>query len=194
MAWVDVQVTIGGVVMKVAGVGDEAVHEKTGRGWLEWIALLDQQADPGMGHTEMAKMLREEYGLSAWWAQKVTGGYEQERKGRLAHEMPGGFSISRTRTWPFPKGAILEAWLAEGMRAAWLPERVTGVRETTKGKSVWMEWSDGESRVNVRLGGKGKGKTMLTVEHSRIPDADQAESLKALWGKRLAALRKILAR
>lgn len=178
--------------MKLAGVGDEAVREKTGKGWAEWLDLLDRRGAADLNHTQTAKMLREEHGVSAWWAQKITGGYEQARKGRQVHEMPEGFSISRTRTWPYPKSAVIRAWLDDDARRKWLPEQVTDVRETTQGESVWMEWPEGDMRVNVRLTDKGPSKTSLTVEHSRIPTSDQVERFKGLWKDRLAALRRML--
>lgn len=179
--------------MKVAGVSDEAIRQKTGKDWREWLQVLDQEGAVELDHTQIARRLREDHGVSPWWAQKITGGYEQERKDRQVHEMPDGFAISRTRTWPFPASAVLRAWLDEDVRRTWLPEPVTDVRETTEAESVWMEWPDGDMRVNVRLTSMGPSKTRLTVEHSRIADAGQVDQFKDLWKVRLAALRKSLA-
>lgn len=179
--------------MKVAGVSDRAIEETTGKGWQAWLDLLDQQGADELTHTQIAKMLRDDFEVGPWWAQKITGGYEQERKGREVHQMSNGFEIGRTRTWPFPADRILNAWLDEGLRRQWLPEQVADVRETTEGRSIWMEWPDGSSRVNVRLTEKGEAKTSISVEHSQIPDANLAEELKTLWKDRLSALRKLLA-
>jgi hypothetical protein len=179
--------------MKVAGVSDEAVMQKTGRGWGAWLDLLDEHGASELNHTQIAKMLRDEFQVSPWWAQKITGGYEQERKGRQVHQMAGGFEISRSRTWPFPAASILRAWLDESVRQRWLPERVSDVRETTSGESIWMEWPNDGTRVNVRITPRGPSKTSFTVEHSRIPDARRADQLKELWKGRLAALHKLLA-
>ncbi|MGA9531573.1 MAG: DUF4287 domain-containing protein [Anaerolineales bacterium] len=178
--------------MKVAGVSDEAVKQKTGKGWGDWLNLLDEHGAFELNHTQIAKFLHDEFNVSPWWAQKITGGYEQERKGRQVHEMAQGFEISRTRTWPFPLARVLQAWLDKSVRREWLPEKVSGVRETTSGESLWMEWADG-MRVNVRFVAKGPSRTSLTVEHSRIPDAEQAARLKQLWKSRLSELRELLA-
>jgi hypothetical protein len=60
-------------------ISEQAVREGTGRGWEEWLAILDAWDAPSKGHTKSAKHLREEYGVSPWWAQAVTIRYEWER-------------------------------------------------------------------------------------------------------------------
>ena len=60
-------------------ISDEAVRSKTGRGWDEWFAVLDEWDVPAVGHTATAKRLREELGVDPWWAQAVTVRYEHER-------------------------------------------------------------------------------------------------------------------
>src|SRR5690606_1895404 len=34
---------------------DERIRERTGRGWEEWFALLDEWGAPNMSHTEIAR-------------------------------------------------------------------------------------------------------------------------------------------
>ncbi len=60
-------------------ISDEAVREKTDKGWQEWFAILDKWSMKEQGHTKTAKYLQERYGLSPWWAQAVTIRYEWER-------------------------------------------------------------------------------------------------------------------
>ena len=60
-------------------ISDEAVRTKTGKGWEEWFSILDTWRVKEKGHTKSAKHLREDYGLSPWWAQAVTIRYEWER-------------------------------------------------------------------------------------------------------------------
>ena len=60
-------------------ITEEAVREKTGRGWEEWFAILDAWGAKDQGHTASARHLRDEHGVSAWWAQAVTVRYEYER-------------------------------------------------------------------------------------------------------------------
>ncbi len=61
------------------GFSDAMVKEKTGRTSAEWYALLDAWGAAEKGHTKTAKHLRDEQGLSPWWAQAVTIRHEYER-------------------------------------------------------------------------------------------------------------------
>ncbi|MBF8268023.1 MAG: hypothetical protein HW388_1531 [Dehalococcoidia bacterium] len=60
-------------------IGDEAVQAKTGKGWEEWLAILDAWGMREKGHTLAARHLQHDHGLSPWWAQAVTIRYEWER-------------------------------------------------------------------------------------------------------------------
>lgn len=60
-------------------ISDEAVRAKTGKDWEEWFRVLDAWGASESGHTASAKYLRDEHGVSAWWAQAVTIRYEYER-------------------------------------------------------------------------------------------------------------------
>ena len=60
-------------------ISEESVRSKTGKGWDEWFAILDGSDVKGGGHTAIARYLREEQGVSPWWAQAVTVRFEYER-------------------------------------------------------------------------------------------------------------------
>ncbi|MFI5273305.1 MAG: hypothetical protein ACHQ4H_09780 [Ktedonobacterales bacterium] len=61
------------------GFSKATVREKTGRGSAERYALLDAWGAAAKGHTATAKYLRDQQGVSAWWAQALTNRYEWER-------------------------------------------------------------------------------------------------------------------
>jgi hypothetical protein len=60
-------------------ISDETAREKTGKGWEEWHKILEKWGIKDKGHTATAKHLRENYGLTPWWAQAVTSHYEREK-------------------------------------------------------------------------------------------------------------------
>ena len=60
-------------------IGDEAVRARTGKGWKEWIKILDTWDARDKGHTQSAKHLREKYKVNPWWTQAVAIRYEWER-------------------------------------------------------------------------------------------------------------------
>jgi Domain of unknown function (DUF4287) len=47
-------------------IGDEAVREKTGQGWNEWFAVLDEAGAAKKTHAEIAILLGEEHGMPGW--------------------------------------------------------------------------------------------------------------------------------
>lgn len=58
-------------------IKEETVVEKTGKSSHEWYRLID-----GFGtknHTQIAKILREKFGLNPWWAQILINRYEWKR-------------------------------------------------------------------------------------------------------------------
>ena len=60
-------------------ISEAAVVAATGKGWAEWLQLLDEWGMKKKGHTATAVWLLKSHGLSAWWAQAVTIRYEWER-------------------------------------------------------------------------------------------------------------------
>lgn len=59
-----------------------AVKIKTGKGWNEWLAILDREQAARLGHTAIAELLNRKYGVPGWWSQTVTVGYEQAGRTR----------------------------------------------------------------------------------------------------------------
>jgi hypothetical protein len=51
---------------------------------------------------------------------------------------------------------------------------------------------DGTTRVNVWFVGKSPSKSQVALAHERLPDADLAETIKAMWRERLVALKSML--
>src|SRR5687767_6681815 len=58
------------------GRSDDAVRRGTGKGWNEWLRILDSWGATEHPHREIARYLSEEQGVGGWWAQSVTVGYE----------------------------------------------------------------------------------------------------------------------
>jgi len=64
---------------KPSEFSEEVVKEKTGKSSEDWYMLIDAAEGKKIGHTAIAKLLKNEYGLSGWWAQAITNRYEHER-------------------------------------------------------------------------------------------------------------------
>jgi hypothetical protein len=48
--------------------------------------------------------------------------------------------------------------------------------------------------VNVTFLAKGEGESTVALEHTRLPDADEAERMKAYWRGQLGSLKQLLER
>jgi len=60
-------------------IREDTVRAKTGKGWEEWFAILDEWGAAEHGHTAAARYLRTELGVSPWWAQAITVRHEYAR-------------------------------------------------------------------------------------------------------------------
>lgn len=172
-------------------MSDEAVQSKTGKTWEEWFAILDAAGGREMDHQEIVACLGREHGVGPWWQQMVTVTYERARGKRVKHETPAGFQVSGSRTIHVPVSRLFAAWSDETFRRRWLPEADFTVRKATPEKSLRLAWGDG-TKVEVNLYPKGEAKSQVTVDHQKLPDAQEAARCKAWWGEALDRLREIL--
>jgi uncharacterized protein YndB with AHSA1/START domain len=177
---------------RYAGVGDDAVKEATGRGWEEWFARLDRAGAREMEHGAIALHLARVERVPDWWSQMVTVGYEQARGLRQKHQRPDGFSIGASRTLAAPIERVFDAFAEVSARERWLPDSGFTVRRATRPKSLRITWVDGATHVDVNLYAKDGGRSQVSVQHSKLPDAGAAARMKAYWGAALDRLRETL--
>jgi Domain of unknown function (DUF4287) len=172
---------------------DEAVQGKTGRGWDEWLGLLDGWGAAGRGHGEIVAWLMDEHGVSGWWAQTITVTYERERGLREPGSSRGGvFEASASKTVAVPVERLFEAFVDPAVRERWLPGAVLRERTTQPGRSARFDWEDGSTRVVVGFEAKGEAKSMAALIHEKLPDAAAAERSKSYWRERMVALKELL--
>jgi hypothetical protein len=162
---------------------DEAIRERTGRGWEEWFDLLDEWGAADLTHREISRRVAAELAIDplAWNAQAITMSYERTRGGRLAGQREDGFAITAQKTVPVPVERLFDAFIAASPGE--LRERTA-----TRPRSARFDWAGGETRVNVTFLAKGETST-VAVEHARLADAQEAERMKAFWRERLSALK-----
>jgi len=176
--------------MKQAGISSGAVRAKTGKGWEEWFALLDEQDAAKMPHKQIAALLHEKHGVPGWWAQMVTVGYEQARGLRQVNEQAGGFTANLSRTLPFAASAVYAAFIDARRRRRWLDLELK-VTTSTESKSVRIAAADG-TRIDVNLYPKGETKTVLQLQHQKLPDAAAVQAGKAYWSEAIGRLKTSL--
>lgn len=173
---------------KIGIVSDEAVKAKTGKVWQQWFETLDAANATNMGHTELARYLRDRHGVAYWWSQMVANTYEQARGRRQKHEMPDGYQISVSKTFERPVSDLYAAWDNASIRKQWLDEIGLVFRKATPNKSLRITWVDGKTSVDVDFYPKGEAKCQMVVQHQKLPTAQEAERMKEYWREALERL------
>ncbi len=179
--------------LKFAGVGDEAVRAKTGKGWKEWFALLNKAGARKMAHRDIAQYLYDIHKIGGWWSQMVTVGYEQAKGRREKHERADGhYDISVSRTLEVPIAKVFAAWQDDKLRNKWLKENGLTIRKITPDKSMRITWVDQKTSLELNFYPKGLTKSQVVVLHSKLPNAKAAAKMKTYWSKNLDRLKEYL--
>ena len=176
------------------GISSEALARRTGKGWGEWLALLDAWGATSRKHPEIASYLRDDHGVDGWWAQGITVGYERARGMRAFGQLTDGFSASASKTVAVPVERLHEAFVDSELRQRWLPDAELAISSATV-KAVhgaWPHEGAPDARVDAGLTAKGPSKSSVAVQVRRLPDAAAAERAKAYWRERLAVLAALL--
>ena len=179
-------------VEKSSPMSDDAVKAKTGKSWSEWFAVLDSAGAKKMNHTEIAAYLYDKKRIPGWWSQMVAVGYERARGMREKYERPEGYQISVSRTIAASARRVYEAWKDKKTRSLWLVDTPIVIRKATPIKSMRITWVDGQSSLEVNFYSKAKNKSQVVVQHSKLPNAKDAEKKKSYWGENLDRLKMIL--
>ena len=166
-------------------IGDEAVHERTGKTRDEWFAILDRWGGAERPHGDIARYLNAEHGVSGWWAQMVTVEYERARGLRAKHERPDGFSVSATKTVAVPVDRLYAAFMELG-------DVELDLRTAQPGKTARFDADGGRTRVHAYFSAKGDKKSTVTVQLEKLADAEEAAWKQAAWRDRLARLKDTL--
>jgi hypothetical protein len=177
---------------KLAGMSDAVIKEKTECTWERWVKTLDALGAEKMSHGEIAKIVSGKFKVPSWWTQTVTVGYERIKGLRArGQQRDGTYAAGKSRTYNVPLAKLFAAWSDANLRKRWLDGTPVKVRTATPPKSMRLGMSDG-TIVAVGFLSKGKGKSSVAVQHTKLPDRDTANRLKQYWSERFDSLRDVL--
>jgi uncharacterized protein YndB with AHSA1/START domain len=181
-------------VAKAAGISSEAAQAKTGKSLDEWFALLDKAGAADWPHKDIAAHLYDVCGCPGWWCQMIAVGYEQTRGIRVKNQgCAGDFTANASKTIAVPVASLYKSWSDPDSFYRWLPDaaRMT-VRKATLNKSIRITWIDGRSSVEVYFWVKGRAKTQVAVQHSKLENVDDVARWKEYWAAALLKLQALL--
>lgn len=166
-------------------VSNERVYEATGKQWDEWFSTLEQVNASKKTHKEIAAMLYEEYGTTAWWAQTITVDYERFIGRReVGQSCEGDFQAGASKTLLANIDEVLDSWLDYIKGKNSLNDvpyaEAPSIRKTEKWRYWRVPLEDG-SKVNINITQKAPGKTGLSVNHEKLNDTDAVDNWKQFW-------------
>lgn len=203
-----------GEIEKIGRVASESVKKHTGKGWRQWITLLDRAGARDWPHREIAVYLKQKYRLTPWWQQGVAMGYEihhgKRVEGRSERGLYGTVAsktvpLSVRKAWKMlasPEG--LEAWLRPFAPFPWKVGQgfevdggvfgeVRTVKAPTRLRLRWQEESWPKASV-LQLGvhaRKGE-KCMVVLQHGLIPNETAKLRLRTRWKDALERFAKLV--
>ncbi len=169
--------------------------------WFDVLARFDALTH---GHTAAARHLRDAHGVSAWYAQGITGSYERARGLRVVNQKcSGDFEVSISKVVAAPLARLGSAWAEARARERWLGDaspatwraleaalrapRCRGVRVDERDVRLRYAVSHGPT-VDVRVTLRADGKCAVVVQVMKLPDAAAVARERAAWRGALAAL------
>ena len=180
--------TVAPDLSKVAGMSDAAIREKTGCSWDRWVWTLDEVGAFNWPHGEIARYVHGKYDVPGWWTQAVTVGYERIKGLReRGQRRSGSWEASKRKTVDTGVGKLFNAFKQPKQRKAWLPDRKIAIRTSVPNKSMRITWDDGSS-LELYFTAKGRSKSTVAVQHTKLPSKEAAAQAKAFWDERLDLL------
>lgn len=166
---------------------DAVIRENTGRGWDEWVALIDAWPGHSDGHGAVAAWVQSEHDIGGWWAQSVTVGWERITGRRLPHQVSDGtFTANRSATVTTDDVALRELLLDADGRSALFPGLDAQLRSRPTSKNVRIGLDDGV--VEIGIAPRDDGRATVTVSHAKLAASEDVAVWKQFWGDWLAAL------
>lgn len=161
---------------------DEAIVEATGKGWDEWCEIIDAWPGHEDGHAAIARYVQAEHGVSGWWAQSVTVGYERIRGLRLPHQQPDGtFTANTSRTLSTDGAALREGLLDPAGRDGLFPGMRTELRSRPESKNVRIALDEGTAEIAIEP--RSDGRVRVVVSHAKLSAPGDVDRWKAYWSE-----------
>jgi uncharacterized protein YndB with AHSA1/START domain len=190
-------------------VTNEAAKAATGKTLDQWFAELDKAGGLKLGRRDINNRLYAQK-LELWWCATIAVEYERHHDVRKKDGLYEGYFVCATKTIAAPptvvfkawsSGAELSKWFGDGTKAAVKEGGSFQNQDGDKGtflrvrpnKDIRMTFENAglsaPTRVDVQFQDKGKGKTGLLVNHTRIQTREEADGLRAAWGQALDQLK-----
>ncbi len=192
-------------------VSNESAKAATGKTLDQWFAELDKADGLKLGRREINNRLNEQK-LDPWWCTTIAVEYEKHHDVRKKDGLFEGYFVCSTKTIAAPPAEVFKAWSHSATLSKWFGngtkadvkdggtfENKDGDKgnflRVRKNKDIRMTFENknfsAPTQVDAQFQDKGKGKTGLLVNHTRIQTREEADGLRAAWSQALDQLKAI---
>lgn len=181
-----------------SGVSLKSIRKATKSGWTDWVELLDAAGAETLPHRDIARLAGAEDGVSPWWAQQITVGYERIKGLRgIGQRRGGSYDANKSKTLPVTLPVLYRAFAHKRQRERWLHDFEWQPRTSTTNRSIRLDTESGQ-RVQLYFiekpeGRDGRPRSTVQIQHSGLSSPQAVESTKAEWSRRLEALTSLFA-
>jgi|SRR5690606_40284848 len=179
---------------RVAGISDEAVRERTGRSWPEWVAALDREGGRELDTSELARLLEERFDVTGWWSQMVAVGYEEATGRREAVVADVGLSAMVSRAFDLPVDMLFDLWHDDARRRRWYGADDFAIDSAVRPRLLRVSWpASAPPDIEITFHARGATKSEVTIERHALDGQDAVLAVKRHWAEALERLRSHLA-
>ena len=192
-------------------VTNEAAKAATGKTLDQWFTELDKADGLKLGRREINNRLNQQK-IDPWWCATIAVEYEKHHDVRKKDGLFEGYFVCATKTIAAPPADVFKAWATGAELSKWFGdgakadlkdggsfENKDGDKGTflrvRENKDIRMTFENSElsapTQVDVQFQDKGKGKTGLLVNHTRIQTRAEADGLRAAWAQALDQLKAV---
>jgi len=150
------------------------------KNWEEWFDVIDGSTNHNSQSTEAREIDKQS---SFRPHPNQTTGRESDKPSK------SGFELNVSKTLPLSIGNCFKLWSDDALRSKWLPDTIT-IQKSINRKSMRITWEADHSHLNVYFYDKGKEKSTVSIQHTKLSDASKAESMKNYWKERLEVLKQ----
>lgn len=170
---------------------DAALIKATGQSWKQWTAVFKKIKAKDLTHKEIAAVLVRDYEVPGWWAQSLTVRFEQETGNRIPGERSDGtFQVSVSVAKDGDVDIVFNKWLNKfAAYSSFYKVKMIG-QPITSITSKWRYWKiklADKSKLNVNFAQRPDNKTLVQVNHEKLPGTKEIEKWRAYWKKELTA-------
>ena len=178
---------------RLAGISDEALRERTGRSWSEWVAALDRERGRELETPELGRLLEDRFNLTGWWSQMVAVGYEQATGRRDEAPAAAGLTALVARAFDLPVDMLFDMWHDDARRRRWYGSDDFTIDDAVRPRSLRIVRSaDAGRATTITFVARGATRSEVTVEQNGLAGVDEVNAVKRHWAEALDRLREEL--